>query len=198
MEEKILVGFHVGRGGSFNNGGHLSFLPNVHCIQDCIGDDDLIINTDDIGQELPEEKWYMCSSTSGECYPDMVGKEAIEAKEGIIERDGIYDTDVVMDLSVCWDKHLEAIWECYNRNTEAIDEKIKDYIVGWKGLKRIHHVDYLENCALFFSTPKDVAYTLSYDNGYKEEDIREVLEEEGFDEISIDNHITTFMSHCEL
>lgn len=189
-DNKILVGFHIGRGGKYRTAGYVTFMPQIHFIQQCMNGDDMIVSQDENGNTLPDEEWYMCDGV-GNIYPDMRGREACEADTGRIERDGIYDTDVVMDIEDCPDTYLEAIWKCYTDDTSCIKDDVIDYIVNWKGMHRISSVKcYPTNIAIFYTDEHmDSIHMDGYKEWYEgEDDIRDTLQNLNVDPVSIKNN----------
>lgn len=116
-EKKIVVRFHIGRGGSFHNGGYKTFIGEEN-LQDVImsmGENMTIISEDENGKELPRNEWKLI-------YHDHVVLEGeeIEAETGVIEVDGIYDTDICRYIEDCDEHELELIWEEIELDTSLV------------------------------------------------------------------------------
>lgn len=134
FNEETIVAFHVGRGGQFNNQGHLTFVG-----ENKIGDfiEDLFWDTDDKGNALPDAE---LRKETG----NLVGCTWKEVESGIgrIDIDGDYNTTYTMKLSdVEQDsKEWNAIFKAHGYDAEqaqmflrqelAIDklQELADYI----------------------------------------------------------------------
>lgn len=98
---ETIVAFHIGRGGRFNNGGHLNFLGEGKIsdyTEDCFAPVKIDENSDSDLPELvddnsPEAEWTDCSGNG-------IGLTNAEYQSGIgrIDMDGEYDTTYTMRL----------------------------------------------------------------------------------------------------
>lgn len=145
--EKTIVAFHIGRGGRFNNQGHLSFV-GVHDIS--YFTDDLFINYENQakifnaikGRENLENKYYNCCENDDfsffeklgfdlgkKVFYDQCGNEVgLTEKEydsgvGSINIDHGYDTTYTCCLEDCDEDELRLILAY----SGWIDSKILDY-----------------------------------------------------------------------
>lgn len=143
--KQLFVRFHVGRGGRFNNQGHLSFV-NEDNFQDLISackDDANLFEVNsvydvetDTEKDLPEEEWYLYDAGNKIL---VQGKEAMEAETGCLDWDGEYDTDYVKTTDELNDKEIECLWEEYCKDAWMSDE-LKDAICTLKDKKRVHNI----------------------------------------------------------
>lgn len=104
MNNEIIVAFHVGRGGFFNNSNHKSFLGE-YTLQDLISkaidENKCWCDTEDIdGNVLDDDKWTL--EDEGKIL--LEGRAAMESNVGTLDFDGEYDTDYA--------KHLDDCTEC--------------------------------------------------------------------------------------
>ena len=183
-DNKTIVAFHVGRGGNFNNGGHVTFNPYVKSLGECIKDGDFWNNEDENGHPLPDEKWTL---TDGGGMVLLEGRDEMESDTGRIERDGIYDTDIVKYIEDCTDEELEAIWKEYERGEWMTDE-VKDHITDWKGYKRITSVKkYPTNFEVFFSDGTSSFESVEFMERKDVDDdwVKDTISEMGADPVSI-------------
>ena len=137
-ESKIYVSFHIGRGGHFNNPGHLTFHGEED-FQDLINrcsDVSMIINEDEEGNTLPDADWQLIDTGSNVI---LQGRDEIEAMTGRLEWDTIYDTDYVDTTDNLNDNELDAIWKAY-KDEEYMSDELKDFICTEQGFKRAHSI----------------------------------------------------------
>jgi hypothetical protein len=138
MNEKIYVSFHIGRGGHFNNPGHLTFHGEEdfqQLISRC-SDVSMIINEDENGKPLPDEDWQLVDTGSNVI---LQGRDEIEAMTGRLEWDTIYDTDYVTTMDDLSEAEEDLIWEAY-KNEEYMSDELKDAICTLKEMKRVHSI----------------------------------------------------------
>ncbi len=139
MKNKTIVAFHIGRGGRFNNQGHLSFIgtkeicsfigdlslkhENLTKFEKRVGYDisheetpSIIDLIDNKNFELLEEAYGITEEMLGaEIFFDFngnpVGLTDAEVDTGIgrIEQDGDFDTTYTKYLSDCTEAEIEAI-----------------------------------------------------------------------------------------
>lgn len=131
--------FHIGRGGTFNNSGIMSFHGDKN-IQE-------VLNICDSAKQWSffstrDEKGRFITPS----YFDQNGNFLITEKEvnsgiGKLDWDGDYDTDVCMYLRDCGERELLAIFKSDEFNKE---ELIKEYFdectdlnVDWKNFNRL-------------------------------------------------------------
>ena len=143
--KQLFVRFHIGRGGRFNNQGHLSFI-NEDNFQDLISDfkgganlfevNSVYDEETDTEKDLPEEEWYLYDAGNKIL---VQGKEAMEADTGCLDWDGEYDTDYVTTTDELNDKEIECLWDAYCKDAWMSDE-LKDAICTLKDKKRVHNI----------------------------------------------------------
>ena len=99
--QEIIVAFHISRGRRFFNPGYITFLPDVHCLQDLFDDNTLLITEDEDGNQLPVDKHLLLDNAGKE----LLHGQAIYEKTGVLDFDGEYDS-----YHVCY---LEDVPEKY-------------------------------------------------------------------------------------
>ncbi len=111
---KTIVKFHIGRGGRFNNAGHLSF-EGVSRIDEGSSYDQLFLSHDET---------YFINDAGNE-----VGLTVEEAESGIgtIDQDGAYDTTYTKHLEDVNYKEFQAIKASDEWNKDELVEKILDH-----------------------------------------------------------------------
>ena len=140
MTYNNIVCFHIGRGGRFNNGGHKTYIPTIHSVQDCISHEGTIISKDEDGNMLPDAEWQYVDGGSNII---LQGRDAIEAKTGTIDYDGDYDTYIIKELEDCDDDEIDILYDAYKEGTGfSRDNEIYDYICEYKGLHRIRKINF--------------------------------------------------------
>lgn len=189
--KKIYVRFHIGRGGSFHNQGHLSFV-NEDNFQDLIRacGDKLLDKTSeydeatDTEKEIPEDEWNY-HDCGGKILVE--GREAMEADTGILDWDGLYDTDIVTTTDDLSDAELECLWEAYTKDTAFMSDELQDEICTLKDKKRVHKI-FLGPSSLIIYT-QDEAVELNFDGmigEFTRDEWKEELEEQDFCPLSIE------------
>lgn len=119
---KILVHFHIGRGGRFHDHGNKTYIGTVNGLSDCYGDA-FIISEDENGNAMPDKDWKLLDGAGNII---LEGREAIESPTGVLDWDGEYDTDIVRHISECGDDEYQLIIDAYNRHN-YVDEDVLDY-----------------------------------------------------------------------
>ena len=190
--KNVVVAFHIGRGGRFNNAGHKTFMPFVSKIQDCFGENTLINNEDEDGNALPDEQWQLIDGGSNVI---LEGREAIESETGILEWDGIYNTDIVRYIEDCTDEEMEILYKAY-LDDELRDDDAIDFVCEWKGVKRISSVKfYRGNATIFFTDHTSLDYLWDGEEDVEEDEIKEWMADNDIDEKSIEKHYDDFCAH---
>lgn len=101
--------FHIGRGGRFYNGGHLTFKGEADFaeIQRGRADDLLWIDEDENGNPLPKEQQQLRALCSGEI---LAQGDEIYAETGRLDFDGEFDTDYVTTPDNLNDDEIRVMW----------------------------------------------------------------------------------------
>lgn len=188
----VVVAFHVGRGGHFNNQGHKSFLPSVSKLQDCFGENSFINDEYEDGTKLPDEQWQLIDGGSNVI---LEGREAIESQTGVLDWDGEYNTDIVRYIEDCTDAEMEILYKAYIDGDLTDDDAI-NYVCEWKGVKRISSVKFFQmNATVFFTDHTSLEYTWDGEEDVDAEDIKEWMEENDIDAKSIEDNAYDFEDH---
>lgn len=184
-EKKIIVAFHMARGGQYFNPGHKTYLPNVKRLLDYLpySPEDVIVKEDAQGNPFPEEKWVWCDG-NGEVL--LWGRAAIEAETGILDYDGEYDTCIVRYLEDCTEDEISVLFQAYLAG-KVSDEDIANYVCereDYRRIVRVRHND--DGMVIFLSDHSVLALCKGVLADETETAIREWLASEGVDRRSAD------------
>ena len=184
---KALVCFHMGRGGRFNNPGHVSYNPYVKSFRELLNDDRYFINNEDEnGNPLPDEDWTVTDCNGNEY---LRGRSEIDADEGRINWDGEYDSDMVKRLEDCDENELRLIYDEPRHHT-LFKEELLAYCCDRLQLKMIDDCDFNDGyCAVFFTdgTSENITFEKGTDvhetieKFFDDNDIEMYSREEWFD-----------------
>lgn len=186
----IYISFHIGRGGQFNNAGHLRFMYEEDF-------QSLISRCSDIctiTQSRNDAEWKLIDDSN--CKVILQGRDAIEANVGKLEWDGEYDTDYVTTFDQLNDKELETLWAAYQRE-EYMSSQLKDELCSVFNKKRVNNI----KCG--FPTTIEIYHqdgccTIDFDGQIGEftrEQWQEDLEERGYCPLSVEAILDT-MENC--
>lgn len=185
--QNVKVRFHVGRGGRFHNAGHKTYVGKVDVLADCFGDS-IIISEDENGNPLPDSEWQLIDSGDNVI---LSGRDEIEAETGVLDWDGGYDTDIVRYLSECDDDEYQMILDAAERG-EYVDKDVLAYACSALDKLLVTSIKvYPSNMEIFtqegcISLMRDNYSVYTEDD---EDDVRELLEDNGFISKSIDDII---------
>ena len=182
------VRFHIGRGGHFNNAGHKTYVGTVNELSDCFGDS-IVISEDENGKTLPDSEWQLVDSGSNVI---LSGRDEIESETGILDWDGEYDTDIVRHMSECDDYEYQLILDAAEKG-EYIEYHILAYVCSALD-KLIARSINVTPTTMEVHTQEEEYTILQRDDysSYSEDEVdevRDLLEEEGFISKSIDKII---------
>ena len=184
--ENILVRFHIGRGGLFNNQGHETYVGTVKELADCFGES-MVIDQDENGTRLPDEEWQLIDDGGNVI---LQGREHIESPTGVLDWDGQYDTDVVKYLSECSDDEYQIIIDAFN-DGEYVEEEVIDYACSAMDVLRMKPIGMLD-AGCTFDGDKMTIHTQDGDrvvdrNEFAcEDEAREFVSDMGFIAESVD------------
>ena len=186
--QNIKVRFHIGRGGHFNNAGHKTYVGTVNELSDCFGDS-IVISEDENGKTLPDSEWKLVDSGSNVI---LSGRDEIESETGILDWDGEYDTDIVRHMSECDDYEYQLILDAAEKG-EYIEYHILAYVCSALD-KLIARSINVTPTTMEVHTQEEEYTILQRDDysSYSEDEVdevRDLLEEEGFISKSIDKII---------
>lgn len=103
MENKIIVAFHVGRGGRFNNGGYKTFIGEKN-FQDLISmNGEHLFEQNKINGKFSKPYLTDLNGTI------IVDYDDINNEVGFLEFDTIYDSDYCKYIDDCSDEELLVI-----------------------------------------------------------------------------------------
>lgn len=197
--KKLFVRFHIGRGGRFNNPGHLSFVneDNFQDLCRACGDKlDIIMFPDDeedpfdLSSMLDESEWCIVDNASGRI---LVEGAAVCERTGTLDWDGEYDTDYVKTTDELNDKEIECLWEEYCHEAWMSDE-LKDEICTLKDKLRVHDIKrYQTNLECFCQAETEdgcsTCSAVDFDQQqgeYTRDEWKEILSQQDFCPLSIE------------
>ncbi len=206
MHDDIYVCFHVGRGGMFNDAGHMEYLPNVTNFKQLLDycDIDLVWVTDDEdGNMLPDDEWYICDDGGKHL---VEGREAIESPTGELNFDGDYDRYYVKSLDDCSEVEAKSIVELYeNRPYLFDDRRVMDAACDLLDLKYVDGAgcsiqSYPSNMLIFYNGANSLhlnrdQFVDEEGNALDERSARDELKEMGFLNRSIERILNRMRIH---
>ena len=185
--QNIKVRFHIGRGGQFHNAGHKTYVGTLNDLFDCFGDS-FIISEDENGKILPDSEWRLMDSGGNVV---LSGRDEIESETGVIYFDGKYDADIVRYLEDCDDDEYQLILDTADRGGH-VEEPVLAYACS--ALDKLIATNikvYPSNMEVF--TQEDCIHLQRDDFSVytedEEDEVRELLADEGFIPESIDEII---------
>lgn len=115
-DNRIVVAFHVGRGGRFHNPGHKEYKGEINFVQLCNSQIQYLneVTRDSNGRFC--RPYLVDAGGNTAVTPDDYGKEV-----GVINYDYDYDTWVCKYIEDCSDSELMMIYETAETWTEAYD-----------------------------------------------------------------------------
>ena len=196
--EKIYLSFKVGRGGQFNNPGHVTFLGEFdfqELINRC-SDDLMLIDTtwdEESYQEVPlsEDKWTMVDTGSNII---LEGKSEIEAKTGVLDFDGDYNKAYTVTLDEVWrDEEWEALRKAFKDDwSKSMSTELRAAII--EHFDDLHETKTIKSIKRY-PTTLEVCFTdgssdeVDFDQTageFTQEHWADILEQRGYDEDSIE------------
>ena len=186
--QNIKVRFHIGRGGHFNNAGFKTYVGTVNELSDCFGDS-FLISEDENGKTLPDSEWRLMDGGGNVI---LSGRDEIESETGILDWDGEYDTDIVCYLTDCDERECQLIFDAAEKG-EYIEYHILAYVCSALD-KLIARSINVTPTTMEVHTQEEEYTILQRDDysSYSEDEVdevRDLLEEEGFISKSIDKII---------
>ena len=186
--QNIKVRFHIGRGGRFHNAGHKTYVGTVNDLSDCFGDS-FLISEDENGKTLPDSEWRLMDGGGNVI---LSGRDEIESETSILDWDGEYDTDIVCYLTDCDERECQLIFDAAEKG-EYIEYHILAYVCSALD-KLIARSINVTPTTMEVHTQEEEYTILQRDDysSYSEDEVdevRDLLEEEGFISKSIDKII---------
>jgi len=118
-ENKIIVAFHIGRGGRFYNAGHKTFLGelNFRDLQKLNADNIFYRDRDERGRFMKTEIYDGAGS--------FVSDDDPKGLIGRLDFDGDYDTDYCKYIEDCTDEELQIIAKSIDFKSFELKEYLK-------------------------------------------------------------------------
>ena len=185
--QDVKVRFHVGRGGRFNNAGYKTYVDTVDSLAECFGDS-CIISEDEDGNALPDSEWQLMDRGGNII---LTGRDDIESDTGVLDWDGEYDTDIVRYLPDCTDDEYQLILDAAERG-EYVDKTVLAYACSELNKLMVTNIKADRSSMSVFTQEGCVLLDRDYFGGYTEDEeneVRALLEEQGFISESIDKII---------
>lgn len=187
--QKTKVHFHIGRGRSFFDGDHKTYIGEVRALSDCFGDYYDILDEDENGNPLPDSEWELRDENGNVI---LTGRDKIESETGFLDWEGEYNSDIVCYLTDCDEEECQLILDAAEKG-EYIEYSILAYVCHVLG-KLIARSINVTPTTMEVHTQEDECTILQRDDyssysEYEEDEVRELLAEKGFTSKSIDKII---------
>ena len=119
QENKIIVAFHTGRGGSFHNPGHHTFIGEKN-FQDLIS-----LNSNNLFEQDRDEKGRFCKHYMTDCSGKIIVEPGhIQDETGCLDFDGSYDTDGCCYIEDCSNEEIDMIFD----SGEWVSFELRDFL----------------------------------------------------------------------
>lgn len=118
----LIVSFHIGRGGRFNNAGHLTFLGEKN-FQDL-----LILETNNVFIKDRDNRGRFCKSFVADCNGNPISDDNINGLTGTLDFDGQYDTSYAKHLDDCNDDEVRVIANSFQYKSPALVSYLKTMV----------------------------------------------------------------------
>lgn len=120
--KNIIVSFHIGRGGRFNNPGHKTFLGEMNYQQliDMNSDHLYITNRDENGR--------FCTPFLANCNGNMVS-DTIKGEVGELNFDNEYDSDYCKLIQDCTDAELQIIADSNLYKSSQLEDYLNESLI---------------------------------------------------------------------
>lgn len=116
---EIYVAFHIGRGGRYNNPGHVSYMGEYN-FQDLI-----LLNYNNLFEHNRDEKGRFCKPYLVDASGNLIVEQGQRYDmTGCLDFDGIYDTDSCCLVEECDQKELQII----ANSGEWLSPALRDYL----------------------------------------------------------------------
>ena len=187
--QRTKVHFHIGCGGHFNNAGHKTYKGEVRALSDCFGDYYDILDEDENGNPLPDSEWELLDENGNVI---LTCRDKIESETGFLDWDGEYDSDIVCYLTDCDEEECQLIFDAAEKG-EYIEYHILAYVCSALDKLIARRIN-VTPTTMEVHTQEDECTILQRDDysSYsedEEDEVRELLAEEGFISESIDKII---------
>lgn len=122
MTTSIIVSFHIGRGGRFNNAGHKTYLGEKN-YQDLIS-----MNSDHLYITNRDENGRFCTPFLANCNGNMVS-DTIKGEVGYLEFDYDYDTDYAKRIEDCTEEELQIIADSNLYKSSQLEDYLHESLI---------------------------------------------------------------------
>ena len=121
----IIVSFHIGRGGRFNNPGHATYIGEEN-FQELIS-----LSSKNIFEHNRDEKGRFCKPFLTGGWGESVTHDDIRGEVGSLEFDGHYDTDTAKNIEECTDSELEIIVQSVLCKSNQLTDWLSNHNPEW-------------------------------------------------------------------
>lgn len=118
-ENKIIVAFHIGRGGRFYNAGHKTFLGELNF------SDLQMLNADNIFYRDRDERGRFIKTEIYDGAGHFVSDDDPKGLIGRLDFDGDFDTDYCKYIEDCTDEELQIIAKSIDFKSFELKEYLK-------------------------------------------------------------------------
>lgn len=165
------VAFHHFGGGGNNH--KMKFVGENKSLIDFLEEGDIIVSTDEEGNELPDEEWQWIDGGGNVL---LEGRENIYSQTGRLDRDWMYDTVDVIDINDLDQREIENLY--YNEylvDDTSLSDELAEYVVSWLGYKYVKNVTFDETAMAVCLD--DLLVSVEGMEGYTEEKWRDEFDD---------------------
>ena len=119
-ENKIIVAFHIGRGGRFYNSGHKTFLGELNF------SDLQMLNANNIFYRDRDERGRFMKTEIYDGAGNFVSDDDPKGLIGRLDFDGDFDTDYCKYIEDCTDEELQIIAKSIDFKSFELKEYLKE------------------------------------------------------------------------
>ena len=117
--EKLIVAFHIGRGGKYYNAGNRTFAGEKN-LQTLINNESNNLYYYTMENGLPESGYYDCNNNL------IISEKDAEKDTGRLEFDGDYDTLYCKDIHDCDEQELKIITESKDYKSPELENYLNN------------------------------------------------------------------------
>jgi len=119
QQNRIIVSFHIGRGGRFYNNGHKSYLGEK-TFKDLIS-----MNEDSLYIVNRDEQGRFMRPTLFDGFSNVVSNDDIDGLTGVLDFDGDYDTYIAKYIEYCTDQEIDLIKNSNEWKSSELNEYLE-------------------------------------------------------------------------
>jgi hypothetical protein len=123
--KKIIVAFHIGRGGRFNNAGHKSFIGEKTFF------DLITMNNSDLFIKDRDKKGKFCKPFLTDQQGNEISNQSINDLVGKLDFDSQYDTDYCNFIEDCDENELNVIAKSKEYKSPELIAFLQNFNSAW-------------------------------------------------------------------